>query len=129
MSNFWDKWATRYRNWRVIFTATGFLSILAWGSYELLITPALIDTCAETAVVLEVKKYNLSLGSTADGKSSRDVIYRGRLLLSDSTTVEMMLVPPIPKVGDRLPINVEKYDDGSLYYSIDVVEWQTEGSR
>ncbi len=127
MSNFWDRWATHYRNWRAIFAAVGFLSILAWGSYEMQ-SAELVDTYAETAVVLEVKKYNLSMGTSAEGTGSRDTIYRGRLLLSDSTIVEMMLVPPIPRVGDRLPINIERYDDGSLYYSIDVVKWQTEGS-
>ena len=128
MSNFWDKWATRYRNWRAIFAAVGFLSILAWGAYEMQ-SAELVETCSETAVVLEVKKYNLSTGATAEGTGSRDAIYRGRLLLIDSTTVEMMLVPPIPRVGDSLPINIESYDDGSHCYSIDVVKWQTEGSR
>ena len=49
--------------------------------------------------------------------------------MNDSTTIELLLAPPIPKVGDRVPLNVEYYDDGKTYYSIDRVEWQTQDPR
>jgi hypothetical protein len=129
MGNFWDTWATRHRNWRAIFVAAVFLSTLAWGSYKLLSVGELIEKYEDTAVVLNVETYRLSLASTAGGTGSRDTIYRGCVQLSDSVTVEMTLVPPIPAVGDQLPVIVERYDDGSSYYSIDVVKWQTEGPQ
>ena len=129
MDNFRDIWATRHRNWRAILAAAGFLAILAWGSRELLSTPELVGKYKDTAVVLGVDEYRLVLGTTVDGSSSRDSIYRGCVQLSDSSTVELTLVPPIPAVGERIPVTVEQYEDGSLYYSIDVVEWQTEGPR
>jgi hypothetical protein len=129
MGNFWDIWAIRHRNWRAIFVAAVFLSILAWGSWKLVSVGELVEKYEDTATVLEVRPYRLAVASTADGTGSRDTIYRGCVQLSDSATVEMTLVPPIPAAGDQLPVVVERYDDGSYYYSIDVEKWQTEGSR
>lgn len=127
MGNFRDNWVTRHRNWRAVFVGAVFLSALAWGSYRLGSVGELVEKYEDTAVVLEVEPYHLMLGGTAGGTGSRDTLYRGCVQLSDSATVEMALVPPIPAVGDQLPVIVERYDDGSYYYSIDVVKWQTEG--
>ena len=125
MNNFWDNWATVHRNTRVIFTAAGFLLILAWGAYQMR-SSKLVDTTRTTVVVTEVKQYKMGSSST-NGKGSGNVtFYRGRLVFDDSTWVEMQLIQPLPEEGDRLPVIIEHYDNGSKYYSIDRVAWRTQ---
>ncbi len=127
MSNFWDNWATVHRNTRVIFTAAGFLLILAWGAYQMRSTK-LVDTTRTTAVVKEIKTFNLGKSGTGSSGSGKVTFYRGRLAFDDSTVVEMQLIQPLPEVNDRLPVIIEHYENGSKQYIIDWVAWQTQGA-
>ena len=114
-----------YRNTRVIFTAAGFLLILAWGAYQMRSTK-LVDTTRATAVVEEIKQYKLGSSGTSGRGSGKVIYYRGRLVFDDSTWVEMQMIQPLPEVGDRVPVIIEHYDNGSKYYAIDRVAWRTQ---
>jgi len=124
MYNFWDHLATVHRNARAFTMGAGFLLILAWGAYQMRSTK-LVDTTRTTAVVEEIKQYNLGSSSTSGRGSGKITIYRGKLVFEDSTWVEMQMIKPLPEVGDRLPVIVEHYDNGSKYYSVDWIAWQT----
>ena len=128
MSKFWDTWATRHRNWRAIYTAAGFLLILLWAGIEIR-SNKLIDTTRDTAVVLEIRKHSTAAAHSAWGESGGSTICTGKLMLSDSTTVELLLFSPLPNVGDKMPMVVEHYNDGKKYYSIDHQDWQMNGPR
>jgi hypothetical protein len=56
-------------------------------------------------------------------------MYTGKLMLSDSTTVELLLFSPLPQVVDKMPMIVQHYSDGRRYYGIDQQEWQMNGPR
>jgi hypothetical protein len=128
MNRFWDRWATQHRNWEAIVTAVVFLSIVAWGLVQLR-SAKLVKTTYETGVVTEVKKPGAATAGMREGESGGVNIHVGSLELNDSTTIQILLVPPIPRPGDRVPLKVEHYNDGSRTYTIDRERWQMHGSE
>lgn len=108
-----DNMAIQHRKWEALSTAIVVLGVLAWGGYRLRSARS-VDTTFESATVTEIIK----LGAESP-------FYRGRFVLADSTTVEMLLPNPIPRVGDSVPLRVEHLANDSRSYSVDVVKWQT----
>ena len=49
----------------------------------------------------------------------------GRIQLSDGKVIKLILPPqqPHPKVGDRVPLIYERYDDGQAYYFFNTLSW------
>jgi len=45
----------------------------------------------------------------------------------DSTEVEVLLPPPLPRPGDFLPLVVDSYKKGNKDYAVDAVRWAAEG--
>ena len=127
MNNIWDQIATVHRNTRAFALGAGFLLILAWGAYQLHSTK-LVNTTRTTAVVEKITPYQLGYSGTYGKGSGNTTFYRGRLIFADSTWVEMQMIKPLPEVGDRLPVIIEHYDNGSKHYSVDWVDWQTHGA-
>lgn len=128
MSKFWDRWATTHRNWEAIFSAVGVLLILAWAVVQLW-SAEIVRITFETAVVREVKSFTTAGADAGRGDGGGMSVQVGRLELNDGRTIEILLVPPIPRTGDRVPLKVEHYDDGSRSYSIDRTRWQTRRSE
>ena len=128
MAGFWDTWATRHRNWRAASTAVVFLLILLWAAVEIR-SGKLVETSSDTATVLDVRKHSTASSYAGRGEYGEATVYTGKLLLSDGTTVELLLFSPLPKVGDKMPMIVERYSDGKKYYSIDRQEWQVNGPK
>ncbi len=129
MSRFWDRWATSYRNTRAVLAAVFLSPILVWllVTDQQLSTNALLVTEHEIAIVTKVTRVDTGglhskLGAGVD-------VYQGYAALADGTEIELDLVPPMPKVGDRIPILVERYEDGRTDYRIDRQEWQTSGPQ
>jgi hypothetical protein len=118
MSRFWDKWATEHRNWGAIVTGAGVILILAWGIAQLW-SAEIVKITFETAVVREVRTLGTSAADNSGGGTSRMRVQLGSLELKDGSTIEILLVPPIPQAGDKILLKVEHYDDGSRTYSID----------
>ncbi len=130
MSNFWDNWATAYRNWRAIIGAIVLLGVFIWALMlkQEFLSRKLLSIRHEEAVVKRVVKLDLNKVPSRFGSSEGVTLYKGVLELPDGTELKLTLVPPIPKVGDRVPLIVEHYDDGSRFYTIDREKWQIEGS-
>jgi hypothetical protein len=128
MSSFWDNWATTHRNMRVAATATGFLLILAWGAYTLRSSKP-FNITRTTAELIEINRVSLGKSSMGGNSSSGINIYRGKLVFDDSTVIELKLGQPLPELGDRLPIVIENYENGSKVYNIDWTAWRTGGGR
>ncbi len=128
MGNFWDNWATRHRNWRAVCTAVAFLLTLSWAAIEIR-SSKLVETTNDTATVLEIRKHNAASTVPGRGEYGATAMYTGKLELSDGSTVELLLFPPLPEVGDRMPMIAEHYSDGKIYYSIDHQEWRTNGPK
>ena len=45
----------------------------------------------------------------------------------DSTEVELLLPPPVPRPGDFVPLVADQYKKGNVSYAIDAVSWSAEG--
>jgi hypothetical protein len=126
MSKFTDLLATNYRNWRAIFIAIALLIITLWAINQKR-SLKLIDTTYEIGVVKSVKRHSVQGISTKYGKSGGITIYKGKLLLSNNTGIELQLVPPIPNIGDSIPLIVEHFSNGKKFYFIDIEKWQIYG--
>ena len=79
------------------------------------------------AVVTKIDQVDTSEAHTRLGVGVD--VYQGHVQLADGTEIELGLVPPMPKVGDKIPILVERYEDGKTHYRIDRQEWQMSGPR
>ena len=47
----------------------------------------------------------------------------------DSTEVELLIPPPVPRTGDFLPLVVDRYKKGNVSYDVDAVRWRAEGPQ
>ena len=56
---------------------------------------------------------------------------QSRVLVStpDSLKVRLMLPPPVPVVGDLVPLVAEHYKKGDTLYTLDHQKWLMEGPR
>lgn len=129
MSRFWDNWAKSYRNTRAVLAVVFLSPVLIW----VLLTDQqsssnrLLVVDHETAVVTKITNLDTSKLHTQLGAGIN--VYQGLVQLADGTEIELGLVPPIPKLGDRVPILVERYENGSTDYRIDRQEWQVSGPQ
>ena len=129
MSRFWDRWATSYRNTRAVLAVVFLSPILIWvlATDQQLGTNRLLAVEHEKAIVTRIDQLDTS---ELHSKLGSDVIiYQGYVELTDGSEIELGLIPPIPKVGDGVPILVEHYEDGKTYYRIDRQEWQMSGPK
>ncbi len=81
----------------------------------------------ETAIVTKITRVDTSELHTKLGAGIN--VYQGYVELADGTEIELGLVPPTPKVGDRIPILVERYENGKTHYRIDRERWQMSGPQ
>jgi hypothetical protein len=132
MSKFWDNWATKHRNWEVIATAVGVLAILAWGIVQM-DSAEMVGSSEVTATVKEIRAIGAASTQNALGSPNSqgaNTNFRlGVLVLEDGSTIQMLLVKPLPRPGEKIPLRVEHYDDGSRSYGIDRVKWQIQDSE
>jgi hypothetical protein len=70
---------------------------------------------------LEVKGEDVA--KSAQGESLARVL----VATPDSTEVELLLPPPVPRPGDFVPLVADQYKKGNVSYTIDAVRWSAEG--
>ncbi len=119
MGNFWDDWATAHRNWRAISILVMLLALVLWAlvsKHDMSRKPLYVEH--EEAFVREVRKVDLR-GGTRSGGGSGLLFYVVRLELPDGSTFEAGIRPPVPRVGESVPVIVEHYDDDEKHYRID----------
>lgn len=56
--------------------------------------------------------------------SSTSITYRVHLALENNKQLKFMLFQVPPKVGTKVPVIVDMFDDGKNYYHYSLIEWQ-----
>ncbi|MDX2504187.1 MAG: hypothetical protein QNL62_06900 [Gammaproteobacteria bacterium] len=92
--------------------------ILAW---------ALWETSAERVEYREMTGQLLEVKGKDDPDKKAFLV--GRIQLPDGKEIKLILPPqqPHPKVGDRVPLIYERYDDGQVYYFFNTLTWVSNG--
>ena len=65
----------------------------------------------------------------ASGDKDDPIFYHGKVRLKDGTVVDitMSVRPPVPKVGDQVPIIFERYEGGKIMYGFNNAQWISGG--
>lgn len=121
-----DYWATVIRNTRAIGAAVvvWLMVALMWGLKCQADRDPVVASGQERATVIEV------LGGDPGGDSESGLKLRQAVvMLADSTFIQIILSPPLPEVGDGIPLRCEKYRSGKRAYTFDAREWALTGPR
>lgn len=121
-----DYWATIFRNTRALGTA-----VVIWGAVFLMWglkcqreRDPMLGVFQETGTVTEI------LGSdSSDATDSGLKMRQATIMLADSTLINLVLSTPLPAVGDRIPLRMEKYRSGKRAYTFDLQEWKISGPQ
>lgn len=110
-----DNWANAYRNWRAWFMAILMCLLLAWIFLYDAVGPSLVNRSSVEMVVV-----GLSENARAFDNASQPIIYTIELESEDRQIIKTTTgARPVPKIGDKLPVIVELYDDDKALYFID----------
>ncbi len=121
MRRFLDFWAAMYRNSRALGMAVAIWLAVAvmWGMKCQANRDPVLENVSEKGAVVEYLG-----GPTADsGNKLRQMV----IMLADSTRITLVIMPPLPAVGDRIPLRVEKFKSGKKSYVFDLQEWRISG--
>ena len=123
MSKATNNWVHTHRNNQAIRVAITLIVLLFFalilgdnsGSYlRTEKTPATISAIK----VVEREGYSRFSGQT------KNITYVVSLILADDTQFKFMLQQSPPKVGTKVPVLVDIYDDGKNYYRYSLMDWQ-----
>jgi hypothetical protein len=66
---------------------------------------------------------------TAAGNKDDPMFYNGKVRLQDGTVVNitMSIRPPVPKVGNQVPVIFERYEGGKIMYGFNNAQWMSGG--
>jgi len=117
--NIWNSWAVMHRNARAIGAALALL--IAIVAMQLLRCDPVVSLEHVSGLVLQVEAEGLH--PFGDGAPQSRVL----VVMPDSAKVRVMLPPPVPKVGDSIPLVVEHYKKGNPLYSLDHQKWRMHG--
>lgn len=106
------------RNARAMLVAVTLLGALIWILWE---------TSAKRVEYQELTGELLEI--SAAGDKNDPMFYRGKIRLQDGSTVNvsMSVRPPVPKVGNHVPIIFERYEDGKIMYGFNNAQWIADG--
>ena len=112
MKTFLDNWANALRNWRAAGTAIFLGFLLAWGWYmsKDYSRDKIVGVAHIRAQVVEMS------GGTSPGNTSPSV---GMVELEGGQKVRLMFANPKPEIGDSVPLRVEYFENGEVYYSLE----------
>jgi len=117
----WDYWAKNYRNTRAIGAAL--IMLLAILSMLSLRCNPMVDRMDILSLVVEIEALNVHpLGAT-------EAHTRVLVATPDSNNVRIFLPPPVPKLGDFVPLTAEHYKKGNIEYFPNIQKWRTEGAQ
>jgi len=121
MGRFGDNWATSHRNWRAIFAAVGLSALLVWALTLKSEGDKRKFVKTETTYAI-IEKINISQSdSRYAGTTSTYMAY---LALADGGKIKFMLLSTPPRVGSKVPVLIDIYDDGSKYYHYSLMDWK-----
>jgi hypothetical protein len=110
MSRFLDNWLNAQRVSYAVFIAVAMGGLLIWTLATW--PPPLASHSATGATVVSIA----------------DCGY-GVVTLDDGTRLRLQFFRPFPRPGDRVPMLVETYEDGSRGYALDREAWIAGGPR
>ena len=66
---------------------------------------------------------------SAMGNKDDPVFYSGKVRLEDGSVVgiTMSVRPPVPEVGNQVPVIFERYEGGKIMYGFDNAKWMAGG--
>ena len=117
--NIWNLWASSYRNMRAMGAAAALLVAIV--AMLLLRCNPMIGREPVTGTVVKVEADGLQPHGSG-GKQSRVVVST-----PDSVQVRLFLPPPVPEVGDVIPLIEEQYENGDKLYYLDYQMWRMDG--
>jgi len=117
--NILNSWAINHRNARGMAAALALLVAILAMSY--LRCNPMINRIPVTGTVVTVEADGLQPHG-AGGLQSRVVVSA-----PDSVKVRLFLPPPVPVVGDMIPLIEEQYENGDKLYYLDIQRWKIEG--
>jgi len=117
MGQFFDNWAWAHRNaraWGMVIVLAGLLSWALW------------------ATRVERIEYHETSGELVEviggNQGENSGIAVGRVRVDDGPEIKVYLPQQLPpKVGDRVPLIMECYDDGKVLYAFDNGKWIADG--
>jgi len=101
-----ESWLNAHRLSRAVFAAVVLTGALAWMLWDR--PPARLSRDQVTGTVVS---------AVADGATL--------IALPDGHHVRALTPRPLPRPGDRMPLVVETYADGTVYAVIDLDAWRT----
>ncbi len=116
-------WAARYRWGKALLAAVGTVGILVWALYSRHYSPRLIRTERVQAVVKEVKRASTGELHTRYGVSPGIEIARVVLVLPDGEEVKVTFLDFPPEPGEKIPLVIQHFSDGSRRFIFDEMEW------
>ncbi len=117
--NIWNLWAASYRNMRAM-GAVAALLVAIVAMLWLRCNP-MVGRQPVTGTVITVEADGLQPHGTG-GRQSRVVVST-----PDSVQVRLFLPPPVPAVGDVIPLIEEQYENGDKLYYLDIRRWKMDG--
>jgi len=112
----WDKLATDYKNMRMRLMTMGLALFLLYLIAMPYFTPKPLKMELITSTISHVGEH-----TTINGQNAYDT----RFTLPDGSEVEMWVMEsPYPKVGDKVPLDVEHFDDAKKVYRINYMKWR-----
>ncbi len=117
--NILNSWATSYRNLRALSAAA--MLLVAIVTMSLQRCNPMVGKVQVTGIVLTVEADGLQPHGSG-GLQSRVVVST-----PDSLKVRMFMPPPVPAVGDAIPLFEEQYENGDKLYYLDLQRWRIQG--
>jgi hypothetical protein len=115
--------AKRRPSRRVVMAGAGVVLVMAvLGVFSTFRNPV-VGRVATLGLCLEVKAENASVGSQGEA------LARVVVATPDSTEVELLLPPPVPRPGDFMPLVAERYKQRNVDYAVDIEKWRLEGAQ
>lgn len=108
---------------RVVLASAGVVLVMAVLAVFSTFRNPVVARVATLGMCLEVKAENASVGSQGEA------LARVVIATPDSTELELLLPPPVPRPGDFMPLIADKYKKGNVAYAIDAAKWVAEGPQ
>ncbi len=115
-----DDWATSHLNTKALFAVIGLGVILIWS--------LILKDQQDSRTFLRTDQMMLPITDikTTTSTSSRlgdQTTYFVTLKLPDDKHIKFMMSQKPPKVGTKVPVSVDVYEDGDNFYNYDRMEW------
>ncbi|MBM4130752.1 hypothetical protein FJ250_06955 [bacterium] len=106
---------------RVVLAIVGAVVVVAVLAVLSAFRNPVVGSASVLGLCLEVKAENVARDD--QGRALARVL----VATPDSTDVELLLPPPLPRPGDFLPLVVDEYKRGNKDYAVDAAKWAAEG--